>query len=84
MSAGTFRDTRGHGRKCPAGDIRDTPFRGVPLSPVVVGAEVKELARRVGRLSPNWREPERYFEERDMLERALRGVARQLEAGTHG
>jgi hypothetical protein len=85
MSAGTLRDIRGQGGKCPLRDKRDTPFRGgVPMSPTMVGAEVKELARRVGRLSPDWGNPERYFEERDILERALRRAARQLEAGAHG
>lgn len=38
-----------------------------------------ELARRVGRLSPDWRNPERYFADRSEIERELRNLARQLE-----
>lgn len=40
---------------------------------------VERLARDVGRLSPDWRNPERYFETRDDIERRLRSLARQLE-----
>jgi hypothetical protein len=39
-----------------------------------------QLARLVGRLSPRWNDPERYFEERDELEKALRKMARRIEA----
>lgn len=38
-----------------------------------------DLARRVGRLSPDWRNPERYFADRSEIERELRNLARQLE-----
>jgi hypothetical protein len=81
-TGGTRRDNL---QKVPTGDNRDTPFRGgVPLSPRgSIGAEMHRLARRVGRLSPSWRDPERYFEERDELERALRHLAHQLR-GDHG
>lgn len=40
---------------------------------------IEDLARRIGRLSPDWRNPERYFENRDEIERELRRLARQLE-----
>lgn len=81
MSGGTGGTGRDKLRNVPTGGVRDTPFRGgVPSPPPVsIGAEVKSLARQVGRLSPSWREPERYFEERDELERALHRVARHLE-----
>ncbi|WP_414901297.1 hypothetical protein ACMT1E_15070 [Sphingomonas flavalba] len=38
-----------------------------------------ELARRVGHLSPDWRNPERYFETRSEIERDLRRLARDME-----
>lgn len=81
MSRGTRWDTAGHGTNCPEGGGWDTPFRGgvPPQPPVSIGAKVNNLARKVGRLSPNWRDPERYFEERDELEKALRRLARQIE-----
>lgn len=84
MSGGTGGTGRDNLRKVPMGGERDTSFRGgVPSQPPVsIGAEVKNLARQVGRLSPSWRDPERYFEERDELERALHRVARHLEV--HG
>jgi hypothetical protein len=46
---------------------------------VTTGAEVRDLARKVGRLLPNWHNPETFFEDRDELERALKRVARQIE-----
>ena len=39
----------------------------------------RQLAREIGRLSPDWRNPERYFENRHEIERALQRLARQLE-----
>jgi hypothetical protein len=44
----------------------------------------RQLARDVSRLSPNWRNPERYFEDRSEIERALQRLARQLEQSTYG
>lgn len=44
-----------------------------------VAYRVREVADRLGRLSPDWRNPERYFENRHEIERALRRLARQLE-----
>lgn len=40
---------------------------------------VEALARRVGRLRPDWSNPERYFEDRSEIERELRRLARALE-----
>ncbi len=40
---------------------------------------VREAARRIGRLSPDWGNPERYFENRDEIERELRRLARVME-----
>lgn len=42
------------------------------------------LAREIGRLSPDWRCPERYFEERSEIEHKLKRLARDLERTTHG
>lgn len=42
-----------------------------------------DLARRLGRLSPDWGNPERYFAERDELHRELRTLARHLERFAH-
>ena len=40
---------------------------------------VRQLARDVSRLRPDWSNPERYFENRSEIERALQRLARQLE-----
>jgi hypothetical protein len=40
---------------------------------------LRELAREVARLSPDWRNPERYFENRSEIERALHRLAKQME-----
>jgi hypothetical protein len=40
-----------------------------------------QLSRRVGRLRPDWRNPEAFFEERSELERELRRVAREVAGG---
>jgi len=42
------------------------------------------LARDIGRLSPDWRCPERYFEERSEIEHKLKRLARELERAAHG
>ncbi|MCB2077672.1 MAG: hypothetical protein KDE55_08240 [Novosphingobium sp.] len=39
------------------------------------------LSRRLGRLSPNWRDPEAFFEERSEIERELRRVAQEVGHG---
>lgn len=41
--------------------------------------QVRSLSRRVGRLWPSWRDPERYFEDRSEIEADLRRLARVLE-----
>lgn len=46
---------------------------------VTAAARIAELSRRVGRLSPDWRNPERYFENRSEIERELRRLAKHLE-----
>ncbi len=48
------------------------PVPGVPVA-------LRQLARELSRLRPDWRDPERYFENRSELEHALRRLARQLE-----
>lgn len=50
-------------------------FRATPSD------RLQALSRRVGRLSPNWRNPEAYFEERSEIERELRLVAREVARG---
>lgn len=42
---------------------------------------LQRLSRRVGRLRPDWQNPEAFFEERSELERELRLVARQVSRG---
>ncbi|WP_170005025.1 hypothetical protein [Pseudopontixanthobacter vadosimaris] len=37
------------------------------------------IARDVSRLSPDWRNPEHYFENRSEIEHALRRLATELE-----
>lgn len=37
-----------------------------------------KLAEDIGRLRPDWRDHERYFEERDELERRARRIADRL------
>ena len=46
---------------------------------MTAAARIADLSRRVGRLSPDWRNPERYFENRDEIERELRRLAKQLD-----
>ncbi|MBO9579863.1 MAG: hypothetical protein J7498_03135 [Sphingobium sp.] len=41
------------------------------------------VAQRLGRLSPDWQNPERYFERRDELRREMLALARQIGA-RHG
>lgn len=38
------------------------------------------LARAIGRLAPDWRDPERYYEARSELAEEARRLARWLEA----
>lgn len=39
----------------------------------------RAIARDLARLFPDWRDPERYFENRDELRQRLNQLARQLE-----
>ena len=41
--------------------------------------QLRGLADTLARLQPDWRNPERYFENRQEIERAMRRLARQLE-----
>ena len=41
---------------------------------------IAEIARRVSRLRPDWRNPERYFEERHEIEIELRRLASEVAA----
>lgn len=42
-------------------------------------AVARAIARDVRRLRPDWRSPERYFENRDEIETRLRRLARELD-----
>lgn len=42
---------------------------------------LRTLSRRIGRLRPNWRDPEAFFEERSEIERELRSVACEVHRG---
>ena len=41
--------------------------------------QLRDTARRLSRLSPDWQNPERYFENRHEIERDLRRLAKALE-----
>lgn len=45
---------------------------------ISTASRLRSLAREVGRLHPDWQNPERYFERRDELEKALRLIANDL------
>lgn len=47
-------------------------------------SELRDLAREVGRLRPDWQNPERYFEQRDEVRHRLQRLARELETQRHG
>lgn len=44
----------------------------------------RQLAKEIGRLSPDWRNPERYFENRHEIETQLKRLAKQLEGTARG
>lgn len=46
-----------------------------------VDKQITNIARQVGRLRPDWHNPERFFEERSELETELRTIARQVSNG---
>ncbi|WP_171899193.1 hypothetical protein [Sphingobium sp. RAC03] len=43
----------------------------------------RSIARDIGRLHPDWQNPERYFERRDDLRRQLQQLARAIERAGH-
>ena len=57
-------------------------FVGGPLT--MEADLIRALAHRLGRLSPDWRDPARYFERRDEIERELRRIARMIEGRRNG
>ena len=46
--------------------------------------KVLNLAREIGRLSPDWSNPQRYFEERSEIEHKLKRLAREMKESRHG
>ncbi|MHB1527775.1 MAG: hypothetical protein ACYCZN_16190 [Candidatus Dormibacteria bacterium] len=60
----------------------------IPMRPPWRGAgddrepaeRLTELARQIGRLLPDWRDPERYYERRSEIVSEIRSVARALES----
>jgi hypothetical protein len=46
-----------------------------------VEKQLYQIARQVGRIRPDWQNPERFFEERSDLETELRKIARQVSNG---
>ncbi len=48
---------------------------------MTTAARLAAVARQVARLRPDWRNPERYFEERSEIERELRAIARAARDG---
>ncbi|AHE55898.1 hypothetical protein [Sphingomonas sanxanigenens] len=40
---------------------------------------IREIADRLGRLRPDWRNPERFFENRSDLEHDLRRLAKEID-----
>lgn len=47
-------------------------------------SRVLDAARRIGRLSPDWSNPERYFENRSEIEHELKRLARDMRETAHG
>jgi hypothetical protein len=43
-----------------------------------IAAQLDDLAGRIGRLSPDWQQPERFFETRSQLQHDARRMARDL------
>lgn len=50
--------------------------------PQVAPSSLERIAKHLGRLSPDWRNPERYFENRSEIEHTLRRLARELSEGS--
>lgn len=82
MSVRDNRDKAGHSQIVPAGRAgHGFPLKGNPSVPASQPDRLRALSRRLGRLSPNWRDPETFFEERGEIERELRRMAREVEHG---
>jgi hypothetical protein len=80
MSTWDSRDKSGHSKNFPAGRAgHGFPLKGNPSVPASRPDRLRDLSRRIGRLSPDWRNPERFFEERGEIERDLRTMAREVE-----
>ena len=58
------------------------PWRGAGADrePASAAERLVILAREIGRLAPDWRDPERYYEQRSELAEEARRLARALEA----
>ncbi|WP_260928200.1 hypothetical protein [Novosphingobium sp. 9] len=52
--------------------------------PRTPASALREIARTLRRLRPDWRDPERYFENRSEIENRLRRLARELDQTTNG
>lgn len=50
-----------------------------PRSMTSPASSLRQLARAVGRLRPDWQNPERYFADRSEIEHAMRRLANQIE-----
>lgn len=50
----------------------------------LASARVLDVARRLGRLRPDWSNPERYFEDRSEIEHELKRLARDMREALHG
>ncbi len=87
MNGQDKRDTAGQIKMSRCRDERDTgfPLRGNPSVPASLqpspAERLRTLSRRLGRLSPNWRDPEAFFEERSEIEHELRRLAREVQYG---
>ncbi len=59
---------------------RRDPWRGAARTDgASPAARLAALAREIGRLAPDWRDPERYFETRSELAEEARKLARTLQ-----
>ena len=80
MSTWDNRDKSGQIQNVPAGRAgHGSPRKGDPSVPASRPDRLRDLSRRIGRLSPDWRNPERFFEERGDIERDLRRIAREVD-----
>lgn len=47
--------------------------------PQTIADRLAQLARRIGRLRPDWQNPERFFEERSELEHEVRQIEKEAK-----